>query len=53
METTNDGDGETQSVLVISNDSGTAPAGTYRLTLQRIFDGVVISSYEIPLFVCY
>lgn len=53
METTNNGDGSTQSVLVISNDNGTAPAGTYRLTLQRIFNGVVINSYEIPLFVCY
>ncbi len=53
METTNDSNGESRSVLVISNDSGTAPAGAYRLTLQRIFDGVVISSYEIPLFVCY
>lgn len=53
METTNDGDGTTQSVLVISNDNGAALAGTYRLSLQRIFDGVVINSYEIPLFVCY
>ena len=52
METTNNGDGST-SLLVISNDNGAAPAGTYRLTLQRIFDGVVINSYEIPLFVCY
>lgn len=53
METTNDGDGSIRSVLVISNDNGTAPAGTYRLSLQRIYDGVAISSFEVPIFVCY
>ena len=53
METTNNDDGSTQSVLVISNDNGTAPAGAYRLTLRRVCDGAVLSSYEIPVFVCY
>ena len=49
---TNNGEIE-QIKLVISNDNHAAPAGTYRLVLQRIYDGVAVSSFEVPLFVCY
>lgn len=49
METTQDGTAQ----LVIYNENTQAPAGTYRLTLQRVYDGVVLSSFEIPIFVCY
>lgn len=39
--------------IVVYNENTRAPAGTYRLTVQRIFDGVILSGFEIPVFVCY
>lgn len=39
------------TVLTISNDGGLAPAGTYRLSIQRKFCGVPTCTYEIPIFI--
>lgn len=47
------GDGADSAALVLTNDYTRAPAGTYRLTVQRVHDGVVLSSFEIPVFICY
>lgn len=52
-ETGNTEDGTQDFALVIANEYTRAPAGKYRLTLQRVYDGVVISSFEITVFVCY
>lgn len=43
----------TTKTLVVSNDKGLAPAGTYRLTLQRTFEGAVVNSFEVFIFICY
>lgn len=51
-ETINNGE-NTQRKVVISNHNSAAPAGTYRLLLQRTYDGIVVTSFEIPIFVCY
>ena len=37
----------------ISNISGQAPAGPYRLTLERLQDEQVISSTQMLFFICY
>lgn len=41
------------SVLVITNEHTRAQAGTYRLKAQRVYEGKVLSSFEIAIFVCY
>lgn len=52
-ETGNTDDGTENFMLMITNEYTRAPAGKYRLTLQRVYDGVVLSSVEITVFVCY
>lgn len=52
-ETGNAEDGTQDFALVITNEYTHVPAGKYRLTLQRVYDGVVLSSFEITVFVCY
>ena len=52
-EKANTEDGTQNFVLMITNEYTRAPAGKYRLTLQRVYDGVVINSFEIAVFVCY
>lgn len=47
------GESGSQKFITISNVGGKAPAGTYRLTLERLQNEQVISSLEIPFFVCY
>ena len=37
----------------ISNANGQAPAGTYRLTLERLQNEQVISRIQVPFFICY
>ena len=41
------------ATLVITNLYARAPAGTYRLTVQRVQNGAVLASFEIPVFICY
>lgn len=42
-----------QQILRISNTTGKAPAGTYRLTLARMFDGQIVSICQMVFFVHY
>ncbi len=47
--------GETGSekFINISNASGKAPAGTYRLVLERLQNEQIINSAQIPFYICY
>lgn len=40
-------------VLTLSNTDFRAPAGSYRLTLTRTHDGVMISTCQLPFFIHY
>lgn len=42
-----------RKLITISNESALAPAGTYRLTLERLQDDLVISSQQMEFFICY
>ena len=44
---------ETQKFINISNANHMAPAGTYRLTVERLQDGQPIHSIPVQFFVCY
>ena len=46
-------DGNTGTYLVISNESGMAPAGSYLLVLERIQQEQLISTVQIPFFIHY
>ncbi|MBE6976331.1 MAG: hypothetical protein E7439_03940 [Ruminococcaceae bacterium] len=46
------GNGENQQ-LVISNPTGKAPAGTYRLTITRMCGDVTVRTYQVEIFVHY
>lgn len=45
--------GQGQQILRISNSSGKAPAGTYRLTLARMCSGQIVSTCQVVFFVYY
>lgn len=40
-------------LMIISNDRQLAPAGTYRLILQKYYAGVEVAKEELPFFVLY
>ena len=42
-----------QKFINISNAGGAAPAGTYRLTLERLFEDQILSATEVQFFLCY
>ena len=42
-----------QKFITISNAGGTAPAGTYRLTLERLYEEQILSSTQVQFFLCY
>lgn len=46
-------DGTDNTVLTITNEHTRAQAGTYRLTAQRVYEGKVLSSFAVTIFVCY
>lgn len=39
--------------LMISNPTGKAPAGTYRLTISRVWNGVTLRTHQVDIFVHY
>ena len=42
-----------QQILKITNATGKAPAGTYRLTLARMCGGQIVSTCQVVFFVHY
>lgn len=47
------GASDSQKQITISNENALAPAGAYRLTLERLQDEQTVSAEEILFYVCY